>query len=88
MYVRQTPLCVGLLILAILVYARCAQGIHQPTTKYGICGIITAVVCFPCGLICLLYVSVSSPERSHLIDLSHSTDTEQKCAQCGIRLDK
>ncbi|KAJ7285745.1 hypothetical protein C8J57DRAFT_1285688 [Mycena rebaudengoi] len=35
------------------LYARCAQGIHEPTTKYGICGIITAVVCFPIGLICL-----------------------------------
>ncbi|KAJ7109465.1 hypothetical protein C8R44DRAFT_802597 [Mycena epipterygia] len=35
------------------LFAQCAQGIHQPTTKYGICGIITAVVCFPIGLICL-----------------------------------
>ncbi|KAJ7905593.1 hypothetical protein B0H14DRAFT_2660815 [Mycena olivaceomarginata] len=35
------------------LYAQCAQGIHQPTTKYGVFGIITAVVCFPIGLICL-----------------------------------
>ncbi|KAK7467216.1 hypothetical protein VKT23_004274 [Stygiomarasmius scandens] len=35
------------------LFAQCAQGIHQPETKYGVCGIITAVVCFPCGLICL-----------------------------------
>ncbi|KAF8212142.1 hypothetical protein K438DRAFT_1806041 [Mycena galopus ATCC 62051] len=35
------------------LFAQCAQGIHQPTTKYGVCGIITAVVCFPIGLICL-----------------------------------
>ncbi|KAL1676972.1 hypothetical protein EV122DRAFT_279542 [Schizophyllum commune] len=30
-----------------------AQGVHDPKTKYGVCGIITAVLCFPCGLICL-----------------------------------
>ncbi|THU88412.1 hypothetical protein K435DRAFT_761920 [Dendrothele bispora CBS 962.96] len=35
------------------LFAQCAQGNHQPETKYGVCGIITAVVCFPCGLICL-----------------------------------
>ncbi|KAJ7046881.1 hypothetical protein C8F04DRAFT_1062016 [Mycena alexandri] len=35
------------------LFAQCAQGIHQPSTKYGICGIITAIVCFPIGLICL-----------------------------------
>ncbi|KAJ6529433.1 hypothetical protein DFH09DRAFT_1185103 [Mycena vulgaris] len=35
------------------LFAQCAQGIHQPTTKYGVFGIITAVVCFPCGLIAL-----------------------------------
>ncbi len=34
--------------------ARCARGDHDVETKYGVCGIITAVVCFPCGLICLL----------------------------------
>ncbi|RDX53409.1 hypothetical protein OH76DRAFT_1479858 [Lentinus brumalis] len=31
----------------------CASGQHEPTKKYGIFGIIMAVVCFPCGLICL-----------------------------------
>ncbi|KAK0463962.1 uncharacterized protein EV420DRAFT_1638880 [Desarmillaria tabescens] len=35
------------------LYAQCAAGVHEPTTKFGICGIITAVVCFPIGLICL-----------------------------------
>ncbi|KAI0092080.1 hypothetical protein BDY19DRAFT_928227, partial [Irpex rosettiformis] len=35
------------------VMARCAQGNHDPETKYGVFGIIMAVVCFPCGLICL-----------------------------------
>ncbi|KAF8233672.1 hypothetical protein L208DRAFT_1265799 [Tricholoma matsutake] len=35
------------------LYARCAKGIHQPQRKYGACGIITAILCFPIGLICL-----------------------------------
>ncbi|KAJ6623560.1 hypothetical protein B0H10DRAFT_2010503 [Mycena sp. CBHHK59/15] len=35
------------------LYAQCAQGIHQPTTKYGLCGLICAIVFFPIGLICL-----------------------------------
>ncbi|KAG7089202.1 hypothetical protein E1B28_010904 [Marasmius oreades] len=35
------------------LYAECAQGRHAPTTRYGPCGIITAILCFPCGLICL-----------------------------------
>ncbi|KAL1712108.1 hypothetical protein EV715DRAFT_297382 [Schizophyllum commune] len=35
------------------LFAQCAQGIHDPKRKYGACGIITAVLCFPCGLICL-----------------------------------
>jgi len=33
--------------------ARCARGDHDPKTEYGVCGIITAVICFPIGLICL-----------------------------------
>ena len=37
-----------------IVLARCAHGEHDPQNKYGICGIITALVCFPIGLICLL----------------------------------
>lgn len=39
-----------------LVFAMCAQGNHDVTTKYGMAGIITAIVCFPCGLLALLYV--------------------------------
>ncbi|TBU29940.1 hypothetical protein BD309DRAFT_949373 [Dichomitus squalens] len=31
----------------------CASGNHDYTKKYGICGIICAIVLFPCGLICL-----------------------------------
>ena len=37
----------------------CAAGNHDYTKKYGVCGIITAIICFPCGLICLLYVFTS-----------------------------
>ncbi|KIM41944.1 hypothetical protein M413DRAFT_445144 [Hebeloma cylindrosporum] len=35
------------------MYSQCARGDHQFTTKYGPCGIITAVCCFPIGLLCL-----------------------------------
>ncbi|KAF8233675.1 hypothetical protein L208DRAFT_1395418 [Tricholoma matsutake] len=35
------------------LFARCAKGIHEPQRKYGVCGIITAIACFPLGLICL-----------------------------------
>ncbi|KAJ2914013.1 hypothetical protein MD484_g6390, partial [Candolleomyces efflorescens] len=36
------------------LYGRCAAGVHEPSTKFGPCGIITAIVCFPIGLLCLL----------------------------------
>ena len=36
------------------VMARCARGDHEVQKKYGPCGIITAVLLFPIGLICLL----------------------------------
>ncbi|KAF7294857.1 hypothetical protein MIND_01023600 [Mycena indigotica] len=49
---QPTPAQVGENYRAQL-FAQCAQGQHSPTTKYGVCGIITAVVCFPIGLICL-----------------------------------
>ncbi|VDC00649.1 unnamed protein product [Peniophora sp. CBMAI 1063] len=32
---------------------RCAQGEHEVTTTFGLCGIICAVLIFPLGLICL-----------------------------------
>ncbi|KAI0372266.1 hypothetical protein BV20DRAFT_940485 [Pilatotrama ljubarskyi] len=35
------------------LFAMCAAGQHDIETKYGVFGIIMAVVCFPCGLICL-----------------------------------
>ncbi|GLB41166.1 putative uncharacterized conserved protein (DUF2367) [Lyophyllum shimeji] len=35
------------------MYAQCAQGNHAWTKKYGVCGIITGVMLFPVGLICL-----------------------------------
>ncbi|KAH9478460.1 hypothetical protein JR316_0008915 [Psilocybe cubensis] len=52
------------------LFALCAAGQHERVTSYGICGIITAVVCFPCGLICLF------------------SDTEEKCARCGVSLSR
>ncbi|PWO01201.1 hypothetical protein FA09DRAFT_327161 [Tilletiopsis washingtonensis] len=33
--------------------AQCARGNHQLETKYGIVGILIAVICCPCGLIAL-----------------------------------
>ncbi|RXW19584.1 hypothetical protein EST38_g6274 [Candolleomyces aberdarensis] len=36
------------------LYGRCAAGIHEPSTRFGPCGIVTAIVCFPIGLLCLL----------------------------------
>uniref|UniRef100_A0A0W0FAG3 Uncharacterized protein n=1 Tax=Moniliophthora roreri TaxID=221103 RepID=A0A0W0FAG3_MONRR len=48
----KTPAQIGEEYRAAL-FAQCAQGIHEPKTSYGPCGIITAVLCFPCGLICL-----------------------------------
>lgn len=35
------------------LFARCARGDHDVSKKYGPCGIITAVLLFPIGLICL-----------------------------------
>ncbi|THU97184.1 hypothetical protein K435DRAFT_620327, partial [Dendrothele bispora CBS 962.96] len=35
------------------LFAQCAQGKHSPKTTYGPCGIVTAIICFPIGLICL-----------------------------------
>ncbi|KDN51417.1 hypothetical protein K437DRAFT_261756 [Tilletiaria anomala UBC 951] len=34
--------------------AGCAQGNHSWETKYGVIGIIVAIVCCPCGLLALL----------------------------------
>lgn len=36
------------------VYARCARGDHDVVTKYGACGIVSAILLFPFGFICLL----------------------------------
>ncbi|KAF8970563.1 hypothetical protein BDZ97DRAFT_50384 [Flammula alnicola] len=35
------------------LFARCARGDHQWTMKFGLCGILTAIFCFPFGLLCL-----------------------------------
>ena len=31
-------------LYSLIVYARCAQGLHDPSLKFGVCGIILAVV--------------------------------------------
>ncbi|CAL1712646.1 unnamed protein product [Somion occarium] len=49
------------------LYAKCARGDHDVVTKFGVCGIITAVILFPIGLVCLFF----------------SLDTDKKCARCG-----
>ncbi|PCH40185.1 hypothetical protein WOLCODRAFT_150224 [Wolfiporia cocos MD-104 SS10] len=36
------------------MFAQCAAGNHQVQKKYGVCGIICAVLLFPCGLFCLM----------------------------------
>ena len=35
------------------VLAQCANGDHDATTTFGLCGIICAVLLFPIGLVCL-----------------------------------
>ncbi|KAI5833942.1 hypothetical protein K523DRAFT_231657 [Schizophyllum commune Tattone D] len=49
---KLTPAQIGEQFRAEL-YAQCAQGEHDPTRKHGVCGIITAVLLFPLGIICL-----------------------------------
>ncbi|CCM04645.1 uncharacterized protein FIBRA_06829 [Fibroporia radiculosa] len=36
------------------LFARCARGDHEVTTKHGPIGIISAILLFPIGLLCLL----------------------------------
>jgi len=35
------------------LFSACARGQHDRTTKFGTCGIVTAICCFPIGLLCL-----------------------------------
>lgn len=42
------------------VYARCAQGQHDGRRHYGALGIVAAILLFPCGLLCLVYVLFNS----------------------------
>jgi hypothetical protein len=35
------------ILIITLVFALCAQGQHERKTEYGVCGIITAIVCLP-----------------------------------------
>ena len=73
------------LIESSAVLAQCARGQHQVTKKYGVCGIICAVLLFPCGLLCLLYVirrnrSLSSYSLHYFFP---SCDVQKKCDRCG-----
>ena len=52
------PSC-NMYLLGTTVLAHCAQGHHNPTTHFRVCGIICAVLLFPIGLVCLLCVSYS-----------------------------
>ena len=67
------------------VMARCARGEHDPETKYGVVGIILAIVCFPCGLICLWSVQdiASSSRKETYADLS-SANKKKRCIRCGV----
>ncbi|KAJ3568161.1 hypothetical protein NP233_g5895 [Leucocoprinus birnbaumii] len=53
----------------------CAQGMHARTRKYGACGIITAILCFPIGLIALLGSSgIVLTSRNIVPDAVHDSD--------------
>jgi hypothetical protein len=66
-------------------YARCASGEHEPTTSFGLCGIICAIFLFPIGLIFLWYAIIYGFQVASALML-YSIDSEQKCARCGLRL--
>ena len=65
----------------------CASGNHDYSKKYGVCGIICAIVLFPCGLICLLYVSIYLISIMGLVNslALFSTDVEKRCVRCGAK---
>ncbi|KAF9260130.1 hypothetical protein L218DRAFT_962904 [Marasmius fiardii PR-910] len=63
---EKTPAQMGEEYRAAL-FAECAQGRHAPTTRYGPCGIITAILCFPCGLLCLYTDSEQKCDRCGII---------------------
>ena len=41
-FLSEFELCI---LTYLTVFARCAQGQHERKTEYGMCGIVTAVVC-------------------------------------------
>ncbi|KAJ7632707.1 hypothetical protein FB45DRAFT_512507 [Roridomyces roridus] len=45
------------------LFAKCAAGAHEPRTRFGVCGIITGVLLFPIGLICLFADSERKCDR-------------------------
>ncbi|KAI0372267.1 hypothetical protein BV20DRAFT_940334 [Pilatotrama ljubarskyi] len=68
--------------------AMCAAGNHDVSKKYGICGIICAVLLFPCGLICLLWVFSTFLWRpsTRLTAIARSSDVEKRCVRCGAKV--
>ena len=68
------------------VFAMCANGNHDVVTKYGMVGILTAVFCFPIGLLALLYVPYAAAHRvlSGPDDCFFDrVDKERRCVRCG-----
>ncbi|KAJ7463985.1 hypothetical protein FB451DRAFT_1561923, partial [Mycena latifolia] len=45
------------------MFAQCEQGNHQMKTKYGMFGLITAIACFPCGILALFIDNEQKCER-------------------------
>ncbi|KAF7344840.1 hypothetical protein MVEN_01645700 [Mycena venus] len=51
---QPNPVAIGDQYRANL-YAQCAQGMHQSSRKFGVFGIVMAVLFFPFGFICLFW---------------------------------
>lgn len=79
------PLCHDGKLRYWTVFAQCARGNHDATRKYGACGIIAAILLFPIGLICLLYVLPPLPV--HPYSLLRSSDSEERCTRCGVLIE-
>ncbi|EPT05144.1 hypothetical protein FOMPIDRAFT_1111814, partial [Fomitopsis schrenkii] len=54
------------------VLARCARGDHVLSRKYGLCGILTSVFCFPFGLLALLCDYEEKCDRCGIIVTSNA----------------
>ncbi|KAF8970567.1 hypothetical protein BDZ97DRAFT_1789819 [Flammula alnicola] len=87
-YMQGTSADIGAQYQAEL-FARCARGDHQWTTKFGLCGIITAIV--------RLVFAAHSSWTSILIPQFQQCcfpigliclflDTDEECSRCGVRM--